>query len=180
MIPFDTHRPIASIKMSKNPRNQSEEMEISPEDQNSPSQNSQIQVTDNTLPNQQQTIQNKADNSGLLRYFSVVTTNKRKRGHNGNDANNSQTIPVSNKFAPLSSISDNEPKQYRPPPIYLRERSSIGLEKEIKPLINNEYYIVDLKRGKLQETKIQVANEVDYTKLTNWLDQHKKNTIPIS
>jgi hypothetical protein len=116
------------------------------------------------------------ERSGILRYFTVVNHNKRKRGHNQlpNSANNqNNTVPINNRFNLLKEVTDDSANLPKPPPIYIRQRSTNGLAAKIKQLAKQKYHLVDLKRGELYETKLQVLSDIDYTTITKWLDCDK-------
>lgn len=142
--------------------------------------------------NSMTTPKNANDSNGILRYFPVIN-NKRKRSGFEIENNcethlpkaNSQkistqkqststiaTVPVKNRFDVLQTESNEERKIPKPPPVYIRERST-NFSKEIKQFLKKEYYLVDLKRGQLHETKIQVSDPVEYTTLVKWLEEKK-------
>ncbi len=68
-------------------------------------------------------------------------------------------IPLSNRYssleveAPIATVKNV--KSEKPPPIYLRESSNNELVEKIKSLTDSKFYITSLKRGKINETKIQ-------------------------
>lgn len=133
--------------------------------------------TSTGIPTPDATTTNNVDNSGLLRYFTVVNKGKRKRDQTspGNSnvqqpSNSTNNITLRNRFDPLTIDDDIAPRKSKPPPIYIREKSSAGLANKIKPILKHEYYLVDLKRGELFETKVQVSDETDYTVLAKWLE----------
>lgn len=127
------------------------------------------------IPNQQNNIDN-ADRSGILRYFTVIN-GKRKRNPvlNNNTAGKSKQTDLitNNRFDPLS-IDEEIIKKPKPPPIHIRERSTTNLTQSLKSIIKNEYFLVDLKKGALYETKLQLTDETDYTTVTKWLDDKHK------
>lgn len=160
-------------KTGKMPTTQPEDMDtfqVNPQSNNySQVQSSSSGAADAGDPNP-----NGNDRNGILRYFSVVNSNKRKRD-NKNVANNKQNfaIPTKNRFGSLANENDIEPKKSKPPPIYVRDRST-NIANSIKQIAKKEYYLVDLKKGALNETKIQVTDETDYTTITQWLDNQQK------
>lgn len=89
-----------------------------------------------------------------------------------------------NRFAALSNddkdknqTSTSEPPAPtpKPPPIYLRETSNKQLIEDIKSCIGeNHFYLADLKRGQLTETKIQTFKETDYCKIVGLLEKKNK------
>lgn len=126
--------------------------------------------------------------SGIARYITIT---KRKRSPTTLTINNNPKTKVTksegsqNQFDILS-IDDDElgkkdspplalPK-FRPPPIYLREVSSKVLISDLDNCVGkNNFYIVDLKRGQLKETKIQASEEMHYCSIVNLLERKKKN-----
>lgn len=54
----------------------------------------------------------------------------------------------------------------------MRVQNNLELIQGIKSLIKKDlFYVVDIKRGQLKETKIQVQREVDYCLLADWLNK---------
>ena len=148
---FDNRSHNTVRTMEKNRNSSSDLMDFTSEE---PDPQNQVPMLQNS------TNASNAERGGLHRYFAIVNASKRKRPMPDNNATNA-TIKVSNRFAALAPTTDNEPKKSRPPPIYLREQSSSTLVQSIKSTVKHEYYIVDLKRGELHETKMQVSNEND-------------------
>jgi len=138
--------------------------------------------------------------TGMDRYISI-TKRKRsppppeinqqtKKNKNKNDKKsevlNSQVAPnalTNNRFAPLSNLNDKEasssnqaPKELKPPPIYLRERSSNVLIASLARLVGNEnFYVTALTRGNMHETKIQVKSEDKYRIVVKEFETNNKN-----
>lgn len=129
--------------------------------------------------------------AGIERYFQIVSRKRKREQLNAEDADSSNTsqgkhsiagkvnfhngsqrdsgLATSNRFAALSDESDTPPK---PPPIYVRVQNNAELIQGIKSLIKKDlFYVVDIKRGQLKETKIQVQREVDYCQIANWLSK---------
>lgn len=88
-----------------------------------------------------------------------------------------------NRFAALSNDNKDKeqastpepPTTHKPPPIYLRETSNKQLVEDIKNCIGeNHFYLADLKRGQLTETKIQTFKETDYCKVVGLLEEKNK------
>ena len=123
----------------------------------------------------------KPDNNkvGILRYFTVAKTAKRKRNNSQqsptstNNRTGNANIPLSNRFNALNEVSDDSATKPKPPPIYIRLRSTAGLETKIKQIAKHPYHIVDLRRGALYETKVQTSDGADYANTTRWLDAEK-------
>ena len=66
-------------------------------------------------------------------------------------------------------------KPSRPPPIYLREQNSNDLVKSLVELTGeNSFYVIPIKRGKINETKIQVLDENNFRKVVSVLESKKK------
>lgn len=121
--------------------------------------------------------------TGFDRYILV----KRKSSPlKGNDrkiirAENNVDPLSKNRFSTLSiddeSPDSNQPavKVARPPPIYLRERSSNELVKNITKVIgNSSFHIVPLLKGKIHETKVQTYDEKSYREITNYFNTAEK------
>ena len=80
---------------------------------------------------------------------------------------------VNNQHGKDSVIIKNSPK---PPPIYLREPSSNSLVKSFIDLIGkNNFHIVPIRKGGVQETKIVVYTEDCYRKISHYLNENRKN-----
>lgn len=124
--------------------------------------------------------------SGIERYLTIV---KRKRSPNSTilptnpQSKVTKTNEFHNRFAELSTddkgtdnIEDTlaVPK-HRPPPIYLREVSSNGLINKLKNCVGENFYLADLKRGRISETKIQASEEKYYCAIVNLLEKDNKN-----
>jgi hypothetical protein len=115
-----------------------------------------------------------ADRNGILRYFTVVDK-KRKRNHASSITNNQNSnIITKNQFDPLTMVPDDLTNKPKPPPIFIRERSTGSVANAFKSLLKYDYYLVDLKKGALFETKLQTSDSIDYTEATKWLDAHNK------
>lgn len=99
------------------------------------------------------------DNENLSNYYSVL------------DQDTEQDVDMTNSQNEQATRQDPPRPKYKPPPIYIREPSSSKLVAELKSLIGeNNFYLVDLKRGKIRETKVQVSDEVKYCQVVSWLD----------
>ena len=124
--------------------------------------------------------------TGMLRYVSI---NKRNLSPQKSltSAKKQKVINkplMSNRFALLSddmetnhTKDDNSNKKSsKPPPIYLREPSSNNLVKSFIELIGkNNFHIVPIRKGGVQETKIVVYTEDCYRKISLYLNDCKKN-----
>lgn len=70
-------------------------------------------------------------------------------------------------------VSASRPK---PPPIYLRERTSNVLTNKLSSLLgNDQYHVVTLRRGNVLETKIQTYNETAYKKLVQVFNSENRS-----
>lgn len=121
---------------------------------------------------------------GMDRYITVL-----KRGRSPKSAKISSAAklvkdcnanaPPQNRFSLLQDEKDAPSKQTKPskpPPIYLREKNSNELIKILISLIGEEaFYVTSIKRGNINETKIQVNNENDYRKTVSEFEKRKKN-----
>jgi hypothetical protein len=165
------HHPTKNSALHGNTASQMSEMETDP----LPSQQPEVGQMEPGSNNLTTTANSEtADRSGLLRYFTVVDK-KRKRNHQQKSTklNMHTVVTTKNRFDPLTTIAESIQKP-KPPPIYIRERSTNSLAHSLKGIIKQEYYLVDLKRGALYETKLQVSDETDYTVVTKWLDKAGK------
>ncbi len=132
-------------------------------------------------PNKDNTIQ-----TGMDRYGFVLVTNKRKGSPQATPAvkrvqNQELPLKTKNKFAPLKDvIAENDEKEEavvieKPPPIYLREKSSGALVDLLKKCIGANFFIVPMRRGAIEETKIQINDVPSYRKIIEELDTQAKN-----
>lgn len=96
-----------------------------------------------------------------------------------NDASQNSEAANSNRFAILAlpetdqriEPSVGESKVVKPPPIYIREPSSNALVNKLVALIgNNKFHIIPLKKGNINETKLQIKTEPDHRIVTKYLD----------
>lgn len=121
---------------------------------------------------------------GMDRYVTVL-----KRGRSPKSAEVSQPAKIlkddekpsssHNRFAILQEETDapaTEQKAFKPPPIYLREKNSNDLIKLLVGLVGeNNFYVTNIKRGNIFETKVQVSYESAYRKTVSELEKLKKN-----
>lgn len=85
-----------------------------------------------------------------------------------------------NRFAILGSLTekkDSAPtKKIRPPPIFLREKSSNTLVNQLVKLLGSgNFHVTPIKRGNIHETKIQSYDENGYRSITKVLKDESKN-----
>ncbi|XP_065356152.1 uncharacterized protein LOC135950544 [Calliphora vicina] len=128
---------------------------------------------------------------GMLRYVSINKRNLSPQ-NNGTSVKKQKIVDnplIGNRFALLSednnkSIKDGayEKKSLKPPPIYLRESSSNNLVKTFVELIGkNNFHIVPIRNtafsywNNMQETKIVVYTEDFYRKISQYLNDNKRN-----
>lgn len=95
-------------------------------------------------------------------------------------------ISLKNKYSVLDN-DDNENtastskeipspiQKENPPPIYLREKASPGLLVKLKELANNDFFIVPMKKGLIDETKIQVKSIENFKQVRDYLDNNNKH-----
>ena len=137
------------------------------------------------VPKKQISISNSKVPTGMLRYISINKRNLSPQ-KNASFAKKQKTIDkplIGNRFALLSDdmeknnkSSNDSIKSSKPPPIYLREPSSNNLVKTFIELIGkNNFHIVPIRKGAVQETKIVVYTEDCYRKISNHLNESKKN-----
>ncbi|GBP00063.1 hypothetical protein EVAR_91210_1 [Eumeta japonica] len=103
------------------------------------------------------------------RYITVV-----KRGRSPKSSKVSSVPKISrdkdadsinshNRFSLLKDKNDEvtvTTKSSKPPPIYLREKNSNALVKKLISAIGEgTFYVIPIKRGNIDETKIQVNTE---------------------
>lgn len=67
-------------------------------------------------------------------------------------------------------------KNYKPPPLYLREPTTNALVKKLSQLVGKEnFYVVSLRKGNVSETKIQTFTEKNYRIIVDCFDSEKRN-----
>jgi len=139
--------------------------------------------------------QQSAISGGMERYIKitkrkrspekVTNNNKNKRNAPNNSKNNvaSSNAQNSNRFALLASSEVNAAssstqasKELKPPPIYVRERSSNAFVANLTSIVGNgNFYVMPLTRGNIHETKIQVKSESHYRIVVKDLEENNKN-----
>ena len=97
-------------------------------------------------------------------------------------AASSEKLNTTNRFQILADNSDDlQPeegvkKKPKPPPIYIREKSSNALVSKIIELIGQDnFHIISLVRGNIRETKIQTKSEESFRILSKHLSDTKMN-----
>ncbi|XP_050330011.1 uncharacterized protein LOC126759320 [Bactrocera neohumeralis] len=105
-----------------------------------------------------------------------------KKFQGGTPIKNKPEVLNGNRFALLSNGSDDDAKgtttvvNAKPPPIYLRERSSNALVAELSKIVgNNNFHIVPLKKGNIDETKIQSYTEKSFMDIVKFLSNKNEN-----
>jgi hypothetical protein len=130
--------------------------------------------------------------TGLDRYFSI---NKRRRSSPNSSGNNEikkckstiakEIFPTNNRFAALAhdEMTHTErpteetatEKTEKPPPIYLRESVSDDLLEELRVTSEGKFFIAPIKRGNINETKIQLHEIEAYRNTINLLESKNKH-----
>ena len=93
--------------------------------------------------------------------------------------NENNTVETKNKFQVLTEEIVNEKevlqdKTEKPPPIYIREKCSKGLVDLLKKLVDTRFFVVPLKRGTIDETKVQLMNVKDFRTVQDNFDKNEK------
>lgn len=81
-------------------------------------------------------------------------------------------VSTRDKFSPLQNDERfvSQPSLEEPPAIYLRQRSAKELIKTLKVLTENNFSAIPIKKGNIEEVKIQVAKFDAYIKVTVYSD----------
>lgn len=104
---------------------------------------------------------NTRDNSTLIKNVAPANTNR------------FALLVDTAEDVPLGSV-DIEPKKTKPPPIYIREKSTSRLVNTLIGLIGKDsFHIIPLVRGTINEIKLQTKTEDDYRKVTNYFTAQK-------
>lgn len=124
--------------------------------------------------------------SGLDRY---ITVGKRKRSPKSALNNNhiskncrSENVNNNNRFAVLATdvpdpsimqpeLSETQSVAEKPPPIYIRTPASGSLVNQIKEIIGDNFYIVPMRKGKINETKVCTKSTSNFKNIVDWLDK---------
>lgn len=137
--------------------------------------------------------------TGLDRYITIANKRKLSPKSSKNSPNPKQIKKVSptlnikkhdtenintdrhNRFAPLSENNHEIEEvpavvEQKPPPIFLRETNSNNLVNSISLIVGKgNFYVVSLRRGNINETKIVTHTEKNYRNVIKYLDSNKKN-----
>lgn len=120
--------------------------------------------------------------TGMDRYGFVLTKSTAKRRASptvkphtkkANLQQDGSAIEIKNKFQALSEDENAETvvtKIEKPPPLYLREKCSNELVELLKSIVGTKFFVVPVKRFKIEETKIQLQNVEDYKAVQNKFD----------
>lgn len=128
--------------------------------------------------------------TGMERYITFKrklspqnsTKGSRTKINRSNPTN--ETPNNTNRFEILADNCDELPpeaaesdkKKPKPPPIYIREKSSSALVNKIIELIGKDnFHIIPLIRGNIHETKVQIKTEENYRVLSKYLNDSKRN-----
>jgi len=91
-------------------------------------------------------------------------------------------VKISNRFNPLQEKAgsgeerdETQPSTEKPPPIYIRERCSDVLVEILKNTAGKNFFVVPLRRGAIEETKIQLSDVPTYRKVIETLDKMSKH-----
>lgn len=119
--------------------------------------------------------------TGLDRYIQIKRklSPQHKQGNQpkinrANAANDSS----SNRFALLDDceVQEQEQKKIKPPPIYIREKTSSALVNKLVAIIGeNKFHVIPLTKGNIQETKVQTQDESSHRSVTKYLDEAGKS-----
>lgn len=144
------------------------------------SQPIKLNLVDNTMENNMDGPVFPLKQTGLDRYISV--TKRRRSPQSAKVAHSAKkpntTAKDSNRFALLADLDEPETpaKSTKPPPIYLREKNSTQLINLISNQIgSNNFYVANVKKGNIEETKIQINNEQNYRIIISKFELLKKN-----
>lgn len=152
--------------------------------------NDNININTQDSINNSLIINNKVQ-TGIDRYFSIAkrksspTTLRqepfRKQPKN-NTSSQIETMSVSqNRFQLLATTESDDQangpvKEYKPPPIFLREQTNNALVNSLSQLIGKDnFHVVSIRRGNVSETKIQIYLEKNYRTVIQKFDSCKRN-----
>lgn len=119
---------------------------------------------------------------GMDKYVNIIKRKLSPKSISSNPpkvtkTNETRSILSGNRFAILADDKDAQATTSRkPPPIYLRERNSNSLIKALSQLIGEDaFHVTSIRRGNINETKIQIYDETKYRSVINNLDRNGKN-----
>lgn len=127
--------------------------------------------------------------TGMDRYIQIKRklsplNSQRKITRGNTSLGLKETSMNSNRFKILADAYDVdsaeptevEKKKPKPPPVYIREKNSNVLVNKIIELIGKDnFHIIPLVKGNIQETKVQMKSEDNYRVLSKYLTENKKN-----
>lgn len=122
--------------------------------------------------------------TGIDRYFDILKRKRSPASKKNTPApkqTKTQVETSSNRFAILDNeengdTTDLPTKEYKPPPIYVREQCNNLLINSLSTLIgSNTFHVVSMRRGNIQETKVQVYTEKNYRIVIDDFDKNNKN-----
>jgi len=115
------------------------------------------------------------------RYGYVLVASKRKGSPQAKPENKKQNIVLQNKFEVLGKKDDKKTKssnvesaEEKPPPIYLREKTSKKLIELLEKTVDKRFFLVPMRKGAIDETKIQLQTVEDYRQMVDISDELKK------
>jgi len=83
-----------------------------------------------------------------------------------------------NWFALLDDceVQEQEQKKIKPPPIYIRQKTSSVLVNKLAAIIGeNKFHVIPLTKSNIQETKVQTQDESSHRSVTRYLDEAGKS-----
>lgn len=137
------------------------------------------------MPNKQinSAIDNEKVLTGMDRYITI--TKRKSSPKTSSIAPSPKQIKTNmrpqNRFAILDN-QDNDmeaattAKNYKPPPLYLREATTNTLVTTLSQLVGKDnFYVATLRKGNVYETKIQVNSEENFRTVVKCFDAEKRN-----
>lgn len=161
------------------------EPSTSKEGQNEDNQQSDLISEKNINMSASENSENDSVQRGLDRY-TLVINKKRQRTQSNEKAvipaskkpNRDFVLSTQNKFGSLRERDEGdikEEKDEKPPPIYLREVISKEFLGKLLEITNKQLYVSPIKRGNINETKIQVRNIPLYRLVVAELEKLEKH-----
>ena len=123
--------------------------------------------------------------TGMDRYITITKRKSSPRTLNmePNPKQQKKNMVSQNRFAILDNQDNkDEPtkpvKDYKPPPLYLREPTTNALVNKLNQIVGKEnFYVVSLRKGNVSETKIQTFTEKFFRTIVDSFDS--ENSVPI-
>ena len=121
--------------------------------------------------------------TGMDRYITITKRKSSPRAINmePNPKQQRKNMVSQNRFAILSTENNeteatNPVKDFKPPPLYLREPTTNVVVNKLCQLVGKEnFYVVSLRKGNVSETKIQTFSEKYFRKIVDNFDSENKN-----